>query len=87
MSYESASQDTPGGKDRRNYSNVKIKTVTRGFSPEADKLLDYMVRLLVTAERRMARFLPSIRNTEYFTHWNGSTSRASYLLFTWSVLS
>ncbi|TDL24968.1 DNA-binding protein [Rickenella mellea] len=42
MSFESASQETAVGEARRNYSNVKIKTVTRGYSPEADKLLDYL---------------------------------------------
>ena len=29
---------------QKNISGFKIKTVTRGFTEEADKLLDYMVR-------------------------------------------
>lgn len=39
---ESFSSD--GG--RRNVSGFKIMTVTRGFTEEADKLLDYLVRPL-----------------------------------------
>lgn len=30
-------------QDKRQVSGVKIKTVTRGFSTEADKLLNYLV--------------------------------------------
>ena len=43
-----SSQPSDAGKsfdnDKRNVSGFKILTVTRGFTEEADRLLDYLVR-------------------------------------------
>jgi hypothetical protein len=43
-----------GGRNKRNVSAFKIMTMTRGFTEEADRLLDYLVGLYMTTSSKLS---------------------------------
>ena len=83
FSYGTSSQDS-NAEGARNVSGIAIKTVTRGFSTEADRLLNYLV-----SPRTMFEVLSQLdrckRRRGFLMPLNVSTCGASFLRFTWSV--
>ncbi|KAH8117033.1 DNA-binding protein [Phellopilus nigrolimitatus] len=66
MSYGGSSQESSLGKNQRQISGVTIKTVTRGFSTEADKLLNYLEHGIFDAIER--QYLKSFIFAIYLDH-------------------
>lgn len=85
-SEESASQDSSGSfssldlQKKRNVNSFKIMTMTRGYTDEADRLLNYLVSTLFYAPHTAVS--PLCRNTEYSTPFRSSICVLSYSLFT-----
>ncbi|TFY60425.1 hypothetical protein EVJ58_g5155 [Rhodofomes roseus] len=80
---------TPGSfasdNGKRNVSGFKIMTVTRGFTEEADKLLDYMVNTskFMHISHRIGTYMP--RSMGYLMRFRNSTFVASSWRCSWFV--